>query len=143
MPCSHYLSHCSFHLGLIWQIVFKHENGYHQTELLAFHPESSRIKGGLGGSGRGLPPLGFPHHHPFSFTKKRRIWKNEERTKSLDLSPLLSAHLHDPPPQGGILEGGAGGAQIEEGREPTDASTPLAIIKIHSSGLCLHLPCTD
>lgn len=75
--------------------------------------------------------------------KKRSIWKNEERTKSSDLSPVLSAHLHDPPLQGGILEGGAGGAQTEERREPTDASTPLAIIKIHSSGLCLHLPCTD
>lgn len=79
-------------------------------------------RGGWGGRAGVSPLLGFPRHDPFSFTKKkyikRSIWKNEERTKSLDLSPVLSAHLHDPPLQGGILEGGAGVLKLRRGGSP-------------------------
>lgn len=133
------LSHCSFHLGLIWRFVFKHENGYHQTELLG-HPFIYRSQEwGYAGA----PPFRLFPLRPFQLYRKGELGKGEKGRKS---RICLLCFLHSFTillVKRRFWSCEEGVAQSEEGKEPTDARTPLAIIKIHSSGLCLHLPCTD
>lgn len=140
MPCSHHSSHCTFHLGLIWRFVFEHENGYHHTELLGHPFIHGSQEWGYGG---GLPLLGFPHHDPFSFIEKESLEKERKDKKLEFVSCAFCATSPSSSPREDFGAVRRGVTQSEEGKEPTDARTPLAIIKIHSSGLYLHLPCTD
>lgn len=110
MPCSHCLSHCSFHLALIWQFVFRHEKFTQLNSQVIL--SSTDLENKFGGT-HDLPPSGFPHHHPSSPAGKGAFGKGK-RGREEGLCSLRPPH-HRPLRGGGHIVGLGG----EEGRGRT------------------------